>query len=323
MRVIRLVTNGGEGIDSAFQNVIINVNYYHIRKGELIMMEQGLFNKVVTERIMDFMPPIYEDYVPKTEKINKVNEVKTALMLLPDGCENYTATPMVYLEDMYEYFEQEEDLDDTLRFIANIFMNTLRDPYKTPGIDFDFKDYKNKVVMQIISTDRNVQLLENLPHRNVLNMSVIYRVIMRCNEEGIDSVLVNESIMKDMEIDMNQLHSLALKNTKEMFEPEIYELSAKALMVSNKYQMFGSASLLFNDLMDELSRRLHDDHLYVIPCSIHEFIAVPSDGTDLESLIAMLAESNEEFVREQDILSNSIYKYDSKTARMTKAATYA
>lgn len=286
------------------------------------MMEQGLFNKVVADRIMEFMPPIYEDYIPTIETINKVNEVKTALMLLPEERNSYTPSPMVYLEDMYEIFKEDEDLDEVLRLIANIFMNHIRRPYEFDDIDFSFKDYKDKVVMQIINTERNTQLLENLPHRNIINMSVIYRVVMRCNEEGIDTILVNEAMMQELGVDMRQLHSLAVKNTKEIFEPEIYELSAKALMVSNKYQTFGATSLMFDDLMSELSERLKDERLYVVPCSIHEFIAVPFDGTDLESLVMMLAEGNHDFTKEQDILSNSIYLYDAKAGKLSKAASY-
>ncbi len=286
------------------------------------MMDQGLFNQIVTERIMDYMPPIYEDHKPTIETVNKVNEVKTALMLLPDNRHPYTASPMVYLEDMYELFAQEEDLDETLRFIANIFMNHLRNPVNVPDADFDFKDYRNKVVMQIINTERNEELLENLPHRQVMNLSLIYRVVIRCNDEGINTILVNEAVMQEMGLDMRQLHSLALKNTKEIFEPEIYELSAKALMVSNKYQTFGAVSIMFEDLMEELSERLETSQMYVIPCSVHEFIAVPMQGTDLESLVAMLAEGNRDFTRQQDILSNAIYLYDAKDGKLSKAASY-
>ena len=79
---------------------------------------------------------------------------------------------------------------------------------------------------------------------------------------------------------------------------------------------------MFDDLMSELSERLKDERLYVVPCSIHEFIAVPFDGTDLESLVMMLAEGNHDFTKEQDILSNSIYLYDAKAGKLSKAASY-
>ena len=65
------------------------------------MMDQSLFNTVITERIMDYMPPIYEGYIPTIEKINKVNETKDALMLLPEDKNAMAPAPKVYLDDMY------------------------------------------------------------------------------------------------------------------------------------------------------------------------------------------------------------------------------
>lgn len=284
-------------------------------------MDQSLFSKVVKERIMDFMPPIYDDYTPKIEIVNKVNESKEALMLAPEDKGLCNALPMVYMDDMYEVFCENEDLEETLRIIANVFMNNIGRSFPGPEA-FHFEEMKDRVVMELINTERNQQLLETIPHLKVINMSVIYRIMMQSSEGGFDSILVNESIMEDMGLDRRELHRLALDNTKKLMQPMILDLSAKAFMVSNQYQMFGSAAILFEDVMVEVSERLGEKRFYVVPCSIHEFIAVPKEGTDLESLIDMLAEGNQMFTREKDVLSNAIYEYDTETKEIKKAASY-
>lgn len=287
------------------------------------MMNQEVFNSVVTQRIMEFMPPIYGGYEPKVEKINKVNEVKTALMLLPEEKGACVASPMVYLEDMYAFFREDEDLDGILRFMASIFMNNIYRPMEESAAQLDFKKLKSRIVMQLISAERNEELLENLPHTDVIDMAVIYRAIMRfCDDGGFDSIIVNDQVLKEIEIDKKELHALALQNTKEFFEPTILELSPKALMVSNEFQTYGATAMILEDVMTEVGRRLDTDMMYIIPCSIHEFIAVYAEGTDIESLIAMLAEGNTQFTRECDILSNSIYLYNLKEQKISKAATY-
>ena len=287
------------------------------------MMDQQLFNNVVTERIMDFLPPIYAGYKPETKKVNKVNEAKTALMLLPEDKGLCSATPMVYLDDMYELFQEKEDLDDTMKSIANIFMNNIYSPTEQEAVSFDFKSLKNRVVMEIINSERNEELLSELPHREVINMAVIYRVIMRlCDDGGFDSIIVNDHVLEEMGVDRSEVHELAMRNTTDIFEPVIMELSPKALMITNNFQTFGSSAMIISEVMEAVSKRLGTERMYIIPCSIHEFITVQAEGTDLESLVAMLAEGNREFTRECDILSNCIYYYDLKEQKISKAASY-
>jgi len=286
------------------------------------MMDQQLFNDVVTERIMEFLPPLYASYKPETKKIHKVNEEKTALMLLPEDKSLCNATPMVYLEDMYEMFSEREDLDETMKSIANIFMNNICMPFEVDNV-FDFKKLKNRVVMELINTEMNEELLADLPHTDVINMSVIYRVIMRlCDDGGFDSIIVNDHVLEEMGVGRDEVHELALQNTTDIMEPVIMDLSPKALMITNNFQTFGASAMIIGEVMEIVGRRLGTDKMYIIPCSIHEFIAVQAEGTELESLVAMLAEGNREFTRECDILSNSIYLYDLKEQKISKAASY-
>lgn len=282
-------------------------------------MNRQLFDRVIQERILDFMPPIYHEYTPTIQQIEKVNETKDALTLEPQDRKSNEPVPMIYLDDMYEVFREDEDLDELLRFIANIFMNNI---YRTPPMadpTFDFSRVRDKVVLQLIDRRRNARLLETLPHTNICGMAAIYRIMMRLNDDGMDSVVINEGIMKDMGLDVDELHMLALENTAYVMEPEIITLDKGAYMVTNKYRIYGAANMMLDDIMNELAEKLDDDRFFIIPCSMHEFIAVPQRTSRLENLKQMLAEGNRDFTEDKDILSNEIYAYDRNTGKLQTA----
>ena len=49
------------------------------------MMDYKLFKKIIEERILDYLPPIFADAEVKVNKVNKINEEKDALIVLLKG----------------------------------------------------------------------------------------------------------------------------------------------------------------------------------------------------------------------------------------------
>lgn len=47
------------------------------------MMDYEVFREVVSERIKDFLPPIFSSYKVKINTVRKVNEEKEALIMMP------------------------------------------------------------------------------------------------------------------------------------------------------------------------------------------------------------------------------------------------
>ena len=285
------------------------------------MMDYEIFKNVITERIMDFLPPIYGSMVPTIEEVTKVNEVKEALVLKPGEEGLAMAMPMVYLDDMYELFAVEEDMDNMLRFIANVFMSFTGSISKEE-FEVDFKDKLDSIFLCLINKERNHRLLQTLPHVDVLDMALIYRIIMRETADGLDMVLVTEDVLKELDMTRQELHELAVENTRRLFPPRIIEMCDHYCMVSNDRNMFGATAMIFEDTMKEAAEQVGSDTFYIIPCSIHEFIAVAEEEADVEDLIKMLAAGNMEVTLPKEILSNCIYRYDAAKETLKKIAGY-
>ena len=103
----------------------------------------------------------------------------------------------------------------------------------------------------------------------------------------------------------------------ELFEFESDE-EFQMYVVSNRSRFFGATAVLYEDGMQMLADRL-DDNLYLIPSSIHEWIAVPENFTNLERLSEIVHEVNFSWVDEDERLSNEVYHYDKRTRQFTIA----
>lgn len=284
------------------------------------MMDYQLFKNVVMERIVDSLPPLYSDYQPKISTVRKVNEEKEALTLVPPKTQSATAMPSIYMDDMYELFQQDEDLDSIMNHIIDIMLQFTG--LKIPGLnDFDFNSKLDCLIMNLINTDLNRQFLESVPHTDVLDLSVIYRFIMCEEGNGFGTVVLNNDLMETLNISHEELHALAYANTLRMLPVEITEPFHNFYMMSNKRTVSGATTMICKECTDILAEKIQSD-FYIIPGSIHEVYAVPAEDHDLKQLVCSLEEGNRLYVSKKEILSQSIYFYDYERKEIQIAGSY-
>ena len=75
--------------------------------------------------------------------------------------------------------------------------------------------------MEVVSADRNAEMLENVPHEQMEDMAVVYRLILDQDSEGRSSVLVTNDLMEQFGITHEQLHDDAMVNAPEIRPSEI------------------------------------------------------------------------------------------------------
>ena len=81
-------------------------------------------------------------------------------------------------------------------------------------------------------------------------------------------------------------------------------------LISNTASIHGAAAVLYPSVLSALAKRL-DGSFYLLPSSIHEFIAVPFKREYApEELREIVREVNESQVEEEEYLSDQIYYYD-------------
>lgn len=272
------------------------------------MMNYEVFKEVVAERIKDFLPPIFSEYQPKIHTVRKVNEEKDTLIMMPGKSSDITAMPNIYLDDMYEEFQQNEDLDLVLRLMAAMVVQ-YTGSFRPGDVELDFKEKKDSIVMNLINTERNKTLLEAVPHENLMDLSVVYRIIMSREKDGMATVLVTDDLLKEIGLSHEELAKVAYENTGRMFPVEIIKLSDALYVMTNEAKVHGATTILYDEAVHRLSDQI-GGNFYLIPSSIHEVMAVPEHLIEPKKLVLMLEEGNTVCSHKSEILSNTIYHYD-------------
>ena len=207
--------------------------------------------------------------------------------------------------------------------------NKMPEIMKDEKLDMD--KLKEKLIVTLVNTAQNENYLKGVPHREFLDLSVVYRCLINTDKNGTSSIVVTNDLAETMGMNEAQLYEQAMANTpkllpvsirpmdeiiceiilKEMGEAQdivsreetmsvIDEVkgSSKGMdlyVMTNSEKFNGASELLFPENLDELSKKFDSD-IYIIPSSTHEIIAISSIGKDVNELQEMVNElhTNEE-----------------------------
>ena len=302
------------------------------------------FIAYVKENILDWIPQNEEMSVEVkvSKKNNGVDE--EYLFIQKTKKTGDTITPMLYLRPVYENYIMGMPMESVLNELANAYLNAAE-------LEFDFKkllDYKvvkDSIIVALVNTEANKNLLQNLPHQSMNGLSVIYKIdVMHCpiwydKDSNLNAAVnITYNLIEAYGITQEELHQTALENTERLYPPVmrglhnfIQELMFEDMVeeiqpnkddiycLTNSQTYMGAAAILYPEKMEEIIQKLGD--VYIIPSSIHEVLLVPKTfGQDAESLRQMLCEVNEECVEPKDYLADKIYEYEPNQKKLVIAS---
>lgn len=305
------------------------------------MMNYEIFKEVVKEKFMDYMPEKFRGMEIAVRPVDKINRTLDGLSFYEDG---RNVSPTIYVNDMYKRYQECEDLEETLMAACD-YMAQAYENIPPVTVESIMENANEKVVFQLINTEQNQSFLEKLPHREFQDLSIMYKVVLKQDSEGIQSVNVTNELAKRLGMSEEQLFKCAAENTKRIFPPvvrsmndvirkmferdgmpaEIAEMMISEIppeqtmwIISNNKGIDGAVSMLYENELHELAERLETD-LYIMPSSVHEVIAVSSDMGSPEELAQMVVEVNMQEVSLEERLSNQVYHYDKDLRKLTLA----
>ncbi len=306
------------------------------------MMNYEIFKEVVAEKFKDYLPEKYQDMTLRMESVNKVNKNLDAITLVSDEA-GRNVSPTVYINDMYDHYLRTENLQEVLESAAKAMERAFSEVPVVGSLDFD--SARDNIVFQVVNTVQNQDMLKDMPHREFQDLSIIYRWVIKVDEQGIQSSVIRNSLAEKLGMSEEQLFKCAVENTRRILPPTVRsmneviremfisdgmplevadmmigEIPEDKMMwvISNERGINGAGSMLYEDNLHKLAMKLETD-LYILPSSVHECIAVSTDMGDPYELAEMVNEVNMGQVALEDRLSNQVYHYDKDARRLTLA----
>ena len=285
-------------------------------------MEFNVFTEELCDLVGENMGNGYEVTSRTVTKNNGV--ILTGIMAKKSGRNIY---PTLYINDMYDKDLSGEDMQRIALRISENLKNASIPPIQMLDDLFEFDKIKDKIAFKLINTRRNTKLLNDIPHRDFLNLSVVYYIDLEdaATGEGCKATLmIQDRFLKQWDISEETLYEVAVSNMqrnlpdkimtmKEILEERFNHMTDMDIgmyVLSNISNMYGASAMLYGSGIKQLSEDLNRN-LYILPSSVHELIILPQDeNTDAASLLEIVSQVNEFEVSDEEILADSVYLYD-------------
>ena len=293
------------------------------------------------ERLMEDLKDSLQDRTGKeyTADANHVKKLQNAdydgIVIRPEGEQvgvNLDA------QMLFKAYESGKSYDEVVEQATNIVAEGFENQPSFSVEDFSNYDVmKEKLAIQVVSTERNTEMLEKIPHKEVEDMSMVCRFVVGNNENEMGTVLVTNQMLESYGITGEQLFNDAAKYAPELRPSEIKGMAdvlaemmgvdvselgetmgmpespeLPMYVASTHDKMNGAGIIGYPGFMDMASEKVGGD-FFLLPSSVHEVLLIPDDGkTDYRNLESMVREVNATQVELKDQLSDNVYHYDSK-----------
>lgn len=245
--------------------------------------------------------------------------------------------PIIYLDDFSGM-----SVEDTLKRIYSIIdsSNTKKLNFSVQSF-MNWNEVKSNIYARLVSADD--ALLNELPHRNYLNLAIVYFFVVDTDEDlGHGTITIRLEHLSHWGISEAELFETAKANaesegytTENMLEilQELCGVDAETCssdslsvattpmyVITNESKFYGATALVFaKECFKTLAEKMNSN-LYILPSSQHELIAISDEFTDAQALKEMVCDVNNSQVEAEDRLSYCVYKYSRQTDTIDVAA---
>ncbi len=305
------------------------------------IMEFSSFTMFVREEVDKRTEDCYKVRLDDVRKNNGV--VLRGLTVTQDDS---NISPTIYLNSYYEEYIKGRA---TLVNVVNDVMDTYRRNKVNQSVDMryflNYESVKERVIYKLVNTEKNKELLEDVPHIEFLDLSIIFQCLVAQEDLGRASILIHNVHLKLWEVSVDTLYQAAKENTQRLQEYEIkgitevlrdimcaeeveniadedcisaFSGSVPMYVLSNKNRVEGAACMLYPNLIRDFAEAIQSS-FYIIPSSIHELLLLPTEHLEESQEIKhMIREINDTQVSVEEILSYSLYLYDKEEQRIRK-----
>lgn len=226
---------------------------------------------------------------------------------------------------------EEVALEEMVEEISKEYFETKPECLEFHLDDMTKNQLLRRIIPQAVSRERNVELLKNAPHKELLDIAIVYRFVLEQVVDGdtLSFVITNDAAKK-FDISLQELDMAAKQYVKQ--ENPYYIATVDSMImglekgvgieecssesedqiqfyvITNKRMIYGASVLAEPEILGTLAHKLQAD-LIVFPSSINEVLAIPAaEDDDIDFFRYMVATANKK-VNSEEILGTSVYRY--------------
>lgn len=298
------------------------------------MMTKEEFCNQVCHLLMQQLGKKYESFF----RIELVGENKLYILSITGNDD--TEYPEVYLNSYYQQYEHSVAMETIIKEILDLYTNSIMPIELEVMHATTWVLAAPRIVCRMINTKIHEKEMEEIPHRNWLDLSVIYMVEGDEDPNYPVTMQITNRHMAWWHITEDDLWDAAMKNMpikypmqvinmaeafKEMiaegadgaYDPEIVSMEIDKLTqysfyeITNQFEYYGASTILYTNVLSDLADRVEAD-LLLLPANMHEWIVLPKAGNENYRELSKLINSMQLDldIEEAEELSKHIYLYN-------------
>ena len=243
--------------------------------------------------------------------------------------------PQIYLERFFEDYKRGKTMKEILQDVMTTYEEALKNinPDSLSGIE-DWEQVKGRLAFRLLSKERNKETLENYVYKDFLDLAAIVTFCAEIDEQGVKAIRVTHDLAERWNVSKEEILQAAEENTEDLFpvrmEPILDTLcrvadisrddlpeevlaeedSPQIMVLTNYLGVNGATVLLYDSILQQVYEKLGGKFI-ILPCSIHEVIVMPlASAPPITDSQKMVEQINRSAVKEEEILSDSVYLYD-------------
>lgn len=276
----------------------------------------------------------------KLKEVGKDNGLKYNAILVGEDISGAYIGVSIYYDKYYDmYIEGDISLWEAAQEVCRIYevhIDKMPDVNRDVLSIIDWEYVKDRISFVLLNKELNRQYLEDIPNRfpeGMDDLCLIYNI----NLSGDMSLKVNNDLLDKWNISPMELHETAKKSTEKIMQPTVREIQEvlkeqlgeemyrimseldnsiinvklETYVITSKNSMNGAGAILLESVQERLKELSQGREFFIVPSSKHEMLAIPDNGIiKAEEIKDMVQEVNFTEVRDEDILSNNVYKYN-------------
>lgn len=287
-------------------------------------MEIKEFARKVCKTVSDSLG---ENYNVELKEVRKNNDVLLHGLTIQE--KEYNVAPTVYLEYFWKAYEDGMSFSEVIDRLMTVYGQD--GPACNVDMEFfrDFEKVQDRICYRLIGIEENRILLENVPYVEFLDLAVCFFYAYSGAVLGEGSIQIHNSHMKAWGTSVAELMRLARENTPRLFpgqcssmdevlEEIVGEMKQETALarevpmkvLTNNRRLNGAVCMLYQGILEQIAEELKAS-LYILPSSVHEVILLAEEeAAKPRELKKMIMEVNSTQLAPEEILSNSLYRYD-------------
>lgn len=299
-----------------------------------INREKGITFMVYDAFIEKMMETVRKEFTEETEvnltTVQKNNGVMLKGLMIKEKGVN--TAPAIYLEAYYQMYREGKSLGEILKDFMLAYGEARQRGEFDVRLFTQFEKARHRILYKLVNYERNVELLEQIPHVRFLDLAVVFYYLVEKQHMGSAIILIRNTHMEYWGVDCDEIYGWAKKNTPTQMPSEIMRMSellqetldievpleqdAPMYILSNSQRNLGASCMLYPDILKNFGGMIEND-FYILPSSIHEVILLPvCEAENPVILQEMVKEVNQSQVELQEQLSDQVYLYERETARV-------